>query len=53
MSKLLAFIGAMLGGWLGWWLGSLVGTMTAFFLGLLGTGVGMYVSHRITRHYLG
>jgi hypothetical protein len=52
MRKLLTLIAASLGGWLGWWLGARLGTMTAFFLSVIGTGLGLYVGQRIVRDYL-
>ncbi len=51
MTKLFSFIGATLGGYLGWWIGSTVGFMTAFFLMVIGTGVGIYVGRRIVAEY--
>ena len=39
-------------GWLGWTLGALVSFFTAFVLGMVGTGVGLYVSNRFAKHYL-
>lgn len=52
MSKLLSFIGATVVGSLGWWIGAQVGFMTAFFVSMIGTGVGIYVGRRIARDYL-
>ena len=52
MSKVLGFIGATLGGAAGWWLGAAVGTMTAFILGIVGTGVGIYLARRLAAEYL-
>jgi hypothetical protein len=51
MQKLLAFVGASLVGTVGWWLGERVGFMTAFFLSMIGTGVGMYAGRRIADHW--
>lgn len=47
MSKLLMLLGSSVGGAIGWWLGARVGIMTAFFLSVLGTGVGLYVGRRL------
>ncbi len=52
MRKPLAILGAIVGSTLGWWLGSFVGIMTAFIVGMVGTGFGIYLGTRITRHYL-
>ncbi len=51
MRKLFAFLGATVLGWVGWWLGAFVGVMTAFFVSMVGTGVGMYAGARIARDY--
>ena len=51
MRKPLAILGAVAGSTFGWWLGSFIGIMTAFVLSMIGTGVGIYLGARITRHY--
>ncbi|CAN5136078.1 hypothetical protein BH20GEM2_BH20GEM2_21100 [soil metagenome] len=51
MSKLLGVIGATVGGGLGWAAGAGVGITTAFVLGMIGTGIGMYLGARIARDY--
>jgi hypothetical protein len=53
MRKLLVLMAASLGGWLGWWLGARAGIMTAFILGVIGMGLGLYTAQRFLRHYLG
>lgn len=53
MRKLFALIGATLGGWIGWAIGERFGFMTAFFVSIVGTALGVYAAHRISRHYLG
>jgi hypothetical protein len=50
MGKLLGFVGASLVGSIGWWMGAPVGFMTAFFLSMVGTGVGMYAGRRLADH---
>lgn len=52
MGKLLVLIGATVGGAIGWWAGAKIGFMTAYFLSVIGTGVGVYVARRINREYL-
>ncbi len=47
MSKLLGLVGATMGGGFGWWLGAHQGIMTAFFISILGTGVGLYLGKRL------
>ena len=53
MSKLLGFVGASAGGGVGWWLGAHIGFMTAFFISILGTGVGLYIGRRIADMLIG
>lgn len=53
MSKLLTFLGATVGGAIGWWLGARVGIMTAFFVSMLGTGVGIYAGRWLAGVILG
>lgn len=52
MSKLLGLIGASMGGAAGWWLGDHIGLMTAFWLSMVGTGLGIYAGGRIARRYV-
>jgi len=47
MGKLLGFVGASLVGSIGWWMGASAGVMTAFFLSMIGTGLGMYAGRRL------
>lgn len=51
MTKILGFIGATIGSYAGWWLGARVGFMTAFFVSIIGTGLGIYAGRRIGKHY--
>lgn len=51
MEKLLVFLGLSVGGWIGWALGARFGFFAAFVLGVVGTGVGLYVGRRIARDY--
>jgi len=53
VQRLFSFLGATIVGSVGWWLGAFVGIMTAFFLSIIGSGVGMYLGRRLARHYLG
>ncbi|MGH7626273.1 MAG: hypothetical protein ACREOJ_13275 [Gemmatimonadaceae bacterium] len=52
MSKLLAVLGSFVGGSLGWWLGAHIGTMTAYMLSIVGTGLGIYLGHRLATRLL-
>ena len=49
MNKLLSFLGATIGGYAGWALGALAGVMTAFFLSVIGTAVGVYAARRVAQ----
>ena len=51
MRRLLGFVGASAGGWLGWAIGANASLLLAFVLGMVGTGVGMYIGYRIALHY--
>jgi hypothetical protein len=46
VQKLLVLIGATAGSALGWWIGDHVGVMSAFFVSLLGTAAGAYLTKR-------
>jgi hypothetical protein len=52
MKGIIATLGGSLGGAVGWWLGKLAGVMTAFFLSILGTAVGVYLVRRLMAEYL-
>ena len=51
MTRLYTLVGTALGSYAGWWLGAQVGLMTAFLLGIVGTGAGFYFGRRIAQHY--
>ena len=53
MGRLLGFVGATVGGGLGWAAGEPFGLMTAFFVSVVGTALGVYAANRLTRHWLG
>jgi hypothetical protein len=52
VKKILALVCATAGSAIGWWIGDKVGLMTAFFLSLVGTAVGIYVSNLLARRYI-
>lgn len=52
MKRLLDLIAMSAGGWIGWMIGAWVSVFTAFIVSVIGTGVGLYVARRVTRHYL-
>jgi hypothetical protein len=47
MTKLMILVATTVFGGIGWWLGERVGIMTAFFVSMIGTGVGIYVGRRM------
>lgn len=53
MKGILNLAGMSLGGWIGWAVGARVSFFTAFVVGMVGTGVGLYVAQRVTRELLG
>jgi hypothetical protein len=53
LSKLLVLVLSTVGGALGWSLGAAIGPMTAFFVSLAGTGLGVYAGVRVARQLLG
>ena len=52
MSRLLNLIGLTLGGWLGWELGMFISLFTAFIIGMVGTGLGLYAAQRVSKRLL-
>jgi hypothetical protein len=49
VKRLLDLIGMSIGGWLGWTVGAAISFFTAFLVGIVGTGVGLYAVRRLTR----
>jgi hypothetical protein len=52
MRGILVMVGGSVGGWIAWALVERWGFMTAFFVSLVGTAVGVYAANRLARHYL-
>jgi len=52
LRKIIKLIAATLGGSAGWWLGDHLGIMTAFFLSVIGTAVGVYLAQQWVTQYL-
>jgi len=52
MKNLLRLLGMTVGGWIGWEIGMLLSVFTAYLLGTVGTGVGLYVAQRTMRRLL-
>jgi hypothetical protein len=50
---MLGMLGMTIGSAAGWWAGQHVGMMTAFFLSIVGSGVGLYAVRRLAADYLG
>ncbi len=53
MKRFLDLMAMSAGGWIGWIIGAWVGFFTAFIVSIVGTGVGLYASRRVTKHFLG
>jgi hypothetical protein len=51
MRKLLGFLGLTIGSWLGWIVGAHLSISAAVMLSVAGTGLGLYLGHRIARDY--
>ena len=49
MKKLLIFIFLSVFGWLGWILGEKIGVMTAYFISLIGSAVGIVLAVMLHR----
>ena len=52
MRRLLNFLGMAVGGWLGWQVGILISFFAAFLVGVVGTGVGLCASQRLSKRLL-
>jgi hypothetical protein len=52
VKKIVLIFSITLFGWIGWWLGASYGIMTAYFAGLAGSLVGVYIGCRVNRDYL-
>ena len=51
MTRLYTLVGTTIGSYAGWWFGAQFGLMTAFMLGIIGTGAGFYFARRIAQYY--
>ncbi len=47
MKRMVDLLGMTVGGWLGWALGAPLGIFSAFMVGMVGTGVGLYAVRRL------
>jgi uncharacterized membrane protein YeaQ/YmgE (transglycosylase-associated protein family) len=52
MKKMLGLVGMTVGGWVGWAIGAPISIFTAFMVSMVGTGVGLYVAHKIARQLM-
>ena len=52
MKRLLDMIGLTIGGYLGWMVGAWISFFTAFVVGMIGTGLGLYAARRLGRRLL-
>jgi len=49
MKRIMHIFGMSIGGWVGWAAGDTVSLFTAFVVGVVGTGLGLYLVQRVTR----
>jgi hypothetical protein len=47
MNKMLGFIGMTIGGYAGWAVGERISFAAALLLGIVGTGLGLYLARKI------
>ena len=52
MRRLLGLIGMTIGGWIGWEVGMFVSIFTAFMVGMVGTGLGLYAAQWAGKRFL-
>lgn len=49
MKKMMTLILVTALGWVGWAIGEKIGFMTAYFLGCVGSGLGLYLGIRLNK----
>lgn len=54
VQRILDLIGMSAGGWVGWMIGAWIieGIFTAFIVSMIGTGIGLYLTRRLTKQLL-
>lgn len=52
MKRLFNLIGMTIGGWIGWQIGALVSLFTAFIIGMVGTGAGLFAAQRALKRLM-
>jgi hypothetical protein len=52
MKGFLNYFGMSVGGWIGWIIGAEVSIFTAFFVSMVGTGLGLYYTQRMVKRFL-
>ena len=52
MKRFLNLVGMSAGGWVGWAIGAQISIFSAFMVGIVGTGVGLYVTQRALKRLL-
>jgi uncharacterized membrane protein YeaQ/YmgE (transglycosylase-associated protein family) len=52
MKKMFGLLGMTVGGWLGWVIGAPISIFTAFIVSIVGTGVGLYIAHKVARQFM-
>ena len=51
MKKIIVFMSSAVCSWLGWWLGAHFSFGVAFFLSIIGTGLGLYAGKQFINMY--
>jgi uncharacterized membrane protein YeaQ/YmgE (transglycosylase-associated protein family) len=51
MARMLYLALSLIGGWIGWAVGDRFGIMSAMFLGLVGTAIGVYLARRVNSYF--
>ena len=49
MKRILDLFGMSIGGWAGWMAGAWISVFTAFIVSVIGTGLGLYATRRLTK----
>lgn len=52
MRRLLDLMAMSAGGWIGWVAGATISIFTAYVVSVIGSGLGLYASRRITKQLL-
>lgn len=51
MRTAMALVGMTIGSWIGWWIGAQIGFITACYVSLIGSGIGLYAGRVAWNRY--